>query len=355
MVAEGYHRPNQTHFRSFPLLTFRRPKTPRARSVVALVLCASVCLTFALPTSVSAKPGDFLSTSTTKRAATPRSAVRNTKTATSKPKIKQVSSSRARSRINVKLIRSIPRKVSSGFVPAVNGFSFANWASEAPQGVINVETLVRLFGTSTTCASVVEGSCHPTESASLLIERLNQILAEGRCEGMVALADELFRHPSLISSISPETTDTAGLSAEQASSEIAFWWATQITPEAARAAKTSRKMSPTRIVKTIAQRMKNRSGGTLGLYYKGKGHAVLPISITRSKFRAKISVYDSNFPDTIQYVNVNLRTNAWRYTAINSDGSVALNWRGKNSGGLDFVAPSARRTQYVGTLSLPTR
>jgi len=251
----------------------------------------------------------------------------------------------------MELIKSIPHEVSSGFTPAVNGFSFANWASDAPQGIIGVDTLVRLFGTTPTCASVVEGICNPSKNTTLLITRLNEILAEGRCEGMVALADELFRHPSSISSISTETSDIASLSADQASSEIGYWWATQITPDAAQAAQSSRKMTPTRIVKTISERIRSRSGGTLGLYYQGKGHAVLPISVKRSGFQAQISVYDSNIPNSIQFVDVNLRTNTWRYRAVNADGSIALNWRGENSGGLDFIAPSARLRQNVETLS----
>lgn len=351
MVAEGYPRLNQTHLRSFPLLTFRRPKTHRARIVVALGLCASVCLTFALPTSVSAEPADFRSTWPAIPAAHPKSVSQSAKAAKSKPKSSRVSVARAPNRIDLKLIRSIPREVSSGFTPEVNGFSFANWASDTPQGIISVDTLVRLFGTTPTCVSVVEGICNPSEQTTLLITRLNEILADGRCEGMVALADELFRHPASISSVSTETSDIASLSADQASSEIGYWWATQITPKAARAAQSSRKMSPARLVKTIAQRIKHKSGGTLGLYYKGKGHAVLPISVKRSGFRAQISVYDSNIPNTIQFVNVNLQTNTWRYKAINADGSIAVNWRGKNSGGLDFVAPSARRSQQVKTLS----
>ena len=300
---------------------------------------------------MSAEPADFRSTRPVAPTARQKSVSQSAKTATSKPKASRVSASRTRRRINLKLIKSIPREVSSGFSPAVNGFSFSNWASETAQPIITVDTLVRLFGTTPTCASVVEGICNPAEKTTLLITRLNEILTEGRCEGMVALADELFRHPTSISSVSDETSDIASLSADQASSEIGFWWATQITPDAARAAQTSRKMSPTRIVKTVSERIRKRSGGTLGLYYRGKGHAVLPISVKRSGFQAQISVYDSNIPNTIQFVNVNLRTNTWSYRAINADGSIALNWRGKNSGGLDFIAPSSRRTQQVKTLS----
>ncbi len=300
---------------------------------------------------MSAEPADFRSTWPVIPAAHPKSAAQSAKTATSKPKSSRISVARAPNRIDLKLIESIPHEVSSGFTPAVNGFSFSNWASETTQSIITVDTLVRLFGTTPTCASVVEGICNPAEKTTLLITRLNEILAEGRCEGMVALADELFRHPTSISSVSTETSNIASLSADQASSEIGYWWATQITPDAARAAQTSRKMTPTRIVKTISERIRNRSGGTLGLYYQGKGHAVLPISVKRSGFQAQISVYDSNIPNTIQFVDVNLRTNTWRYRAIDTNGLVVLNWRGGNSGGLDFIAPSTRRSQQVKTLS----
>jgi hypothetical protein len=318
---------------------------------VGLGLCATVCLTFALPSSLSAEPADFRSARPAVPAARPKSVSQSAKAATSKPKSSQISVARVANRIDLELVESIPREVSSGFTPTVNGFSFANWASETAQPIITVDTLVRLFGTTPTCASVVEGICNPAEKTTTLITRLNEILAEGRCEGMVALADEIFRRPTSISSVSTKTSDIASLSADQASSEIGYWWATQITPDAARAAQTSRKMTPTEIVKTISERIMNKSGGTLGLYYQGEGHAVLPISVKRSGFQAQISVYDSNIPNTIQFVDVNLQTNTWSYRSVNEDRSIALNWSGENSGGLDLIAPSTRRSQQVKTLS----
>ncbi len=339
------------------MLTFLRPNTSRVRVAAALGLSAALFLTLCLPSHLSAQRID---TQIVQSASPIRSAVpaaqdaKTTKAAAKKTKVSRSSGFRAPSRRALKLIKSIPRRVSSGFEPSVNGFSFANWSTETSQPIITVETLVRMFGTSSTCTSVVEGICVPSDDATALVNRLNEYLTYGRCEGMVALADELFRNPSTISSITSETSNISDLSAEVASSEIATWWATQIMPDVSKAAKKSRKLTPTQIVKRISVRMKQKSGGTLGMYYKGKGHAVLPIAITRSKYRAKISVYDSNFPNTIQVVRVNLLKNTWRYRAVSSDGTVALNWNGKNSGGLDFVSPQDRKNHQVTSLSIIT-
>lgn len=279
---------------------------------------------------------------------------KTSKVRSKKTKTSRAPGFRAPSRRTLKYIKSIPRQVSSGFEPSVNGFSFANWATETSQPIITVNTLVRMFGTSPTCASFVDGNCVPSDNATVLVNRLNEYLAYGRCEGMVALADELFRNPSAISSISSETSNVSGLSAEVASEEIATWWATQIMPDVTKAAKKTRKLTPAQIVKRIAVRMKHKNAGTLGMYYKGRGHAVLPIAVKRSKYRAKISVYDSNFPNTIQVVRVNLIKNTWRYRVTSSDGSVVLNWKGKNSGGLDLVSPRARKNHHVKSLSIVT-
>lgn len=258
---------------------------------------------------------------------------------------------RVPNRKRLKVIRSIPTRVSSGFTPAINGFSFANWATDTVHPTITVDTLVRLFGSTATCETFADNVCTPYIKAVELVNQLNVILAEGRCEGMVALADELFRHPEAIGALATDSSITSSLTSEVSAKEIAYWWATQIIPSANKAATTTRKLSPTKIVQSVARRLKNASGGTLGLYYNGKGHAVLPIAVNRTQYIAKISVYDSNIPNIVQYVYVNLRNNKWKYRAIADDGTIVLDWKGRNAGGLDLVAPSARTMQSVKNFS----
>jgi hypothetical protein len=348
------------------MLTIRRPKSGRTLVALALGVLLTVVLGVSSPTRVLAEPvvprpvrSGNVDKATPKPSARPAAHTTNKKSTARKttarpthrkPKARQAF--RKPSPARLKFIKSIPRRVSSGFDPRFHGFSFANWSSDTAATAISIDTLVRLFGTSSICEAVENGSCVPFAKASALVDRLNMLLATGRCEGMVALADELFRHPEMISSISAETTHISGLSPEAASSEIAFWWATQITPQANKAAKATRKMTPTRIVKTIARRIKLGTGGTLGMYYKGMGHAVLPIAVARKGYIAKVSVYDSNTPNTVQYLYVNLRTNKWKYRAIAEDGTVLINWRGRNAGGLDLVAPVARKSQIVTSFSI---
>ena len=253
-----------------------------------------------------------------------------------------------------KLIKSIPARVSSGFTPSVNGFSFANWSTDVAEPTITINTLIRLFGVGSTCESFDQGVCIPFKKALSLMDQLNVVLANGRCEGMVALADELFRHPQLLARISSTGSGISSLTPEETSNEIAYWWATQIMPKATKFAETSRTMSPAKIVQTISRRLMKSSGTTLGMYFKGKGHSVLPIAVARTRYAATISVYDSNTPKMVQYVHVNLRTNTWRYRSVSADGALLLNWHGRNSGGLDIVTPAARAIQSVTSFSQAT-
>lgn len=328
------------------MLTFRRPQMNVLRTFFASTI-AAIFLLVAIPHSAQA---DSHTPVLTRGEVVGESGVVSVQAA-KKAKTRRPSSVRMPSRENMKIIKSIPMRVSSGFTPAINGFSFSNWASDTVQSTITVNTLIRLFGTSSTCETFEDNVCTPFPKAAALIGQLNVILAEGRCEGMVALADELFRHPGAIANIAPDGSMTSTLTPEAASQEIAYWWATQIIPNANKAAKATRKMSPTKIVQMVAGRLKTASGGTLGLYYKGKGHAVLPIAVKRTEFIAEISVYDSNIPNTVQYIYVNLRNNEWKYRAIADDGTIVLNWNGRNAGGLDLVAPAARTSQSVNLFS----
>ena len=329
------------------MLTFRRPKLNVSRTFFASAV-AAMSLLVAIPHSAQAESHSPVFTRSEVVSKSGVAPVRATKKATTR----RPSIARMPSRKRLKVIRSIPKRVSSGFTPAINGFSFANWATDTVQPTITVDTLVRLFGASSTCETFEDNVCVPYIKAAELVDQLNVILAEGRCEGMVALADELFRHPAAIASLAPDSSLASSLTPEATAKEIAYWWATQIIPSASKAANTTRKMSPTKIVQTVARRLKTASGGTLGLYYKGKGHAVLPIAVKRTRYIAKISVYDSNIPNTVQHIYVNLRNNKWKYRAIANDGTIMLNWKGRNAGGLDLVAPAARSTQSVNIFSL---
>ena len=329
------------------MLTFRRPKMNASRTFLASAV-AAISLLVAVPHSAQAESQSPVFTRS-EVVSKPRTvSVRATKKTTAR----RPSIVRAPSRKRLKVIRSIPKRVSSGFTPSLNGFSFANWATDTVQPTITVDTLVRLFGSTSTCETFEDNVCIPYIKAVELVDQLNVILAEGRCEGMVALADELFRRPGAIAAFSPDSSLTSTLTPEATAKEIAYWWATQIMPSANKAATTTRKLSPTRIVQAVARRLKNASGGTLGLYYKGKGHAVLPIAVKRTHYIAKISVYDSNIPNTVQYIYVNLRNNKWKYRPIADDGTIVLDWKGRNAGGLDLVAPVARTTQSVNIFSM---
>jgi hypothetical protein len=136
-----------------------------------------------------------------------------------------------------------------------------------------------------------------------------------------------------------------GLSKQEADSNILYWWASQILPSVTAASESTKQLAPTELLPLIASGIANGSSSTLGLYYQGLGHTLLPIKQVQNGNVVTVDVYDSNTPNTTQHVLINSAKNSWSYTAVDASGNTVMNWAGAGAGSLDVIPMSARQPQ----------
>ena len=230
-----------------------------------------------------------------------------------------------------------PRIVTaSGFNPAINGFSFANWQSGSLSEETSISLLIQLFGEQSICQTLnADHSCAPFPKAKQFSQQFADTIAFGRCEGMVVLASTMFASGKTAS----------GLSKQEVDSSILYWWASQILPSVTAASESTKQLTPTELLPLIQQGISNASSSTLGLYDQGQGHTLLPIRQEQNGNVVTVHVYDSNTPLIAQQVLINTAKNSWSYTAVDAAGDVVMKWAGSGAGTLDVVPMSARQPQ----------
>ena len=95
--------------------------------------------------------------------------------------------------------------VYDGFDPAVNGFSFANWAAV---GTVDATSLVALFGEEAVCAETTAEGCVLFPAAEQWAAQVNEAMVGGRCEGMAVMAQRLFSNSASLIDLDPAATST---------------------------------------------------------------------------------------------------------------------------------------------------
>lgn len=233
--------------------------------------------------------------------------------------------------------KRLPRMVTmSGFNPAVNGFSFANWQSSSLSEETSISLLVQLFGEQSICQTVsADHSCNPFPKAKEFSQQFADTISYGRCEGMVVLASTMFASGK----------PAIGLSKQEADSSILYWWASQILPSVTAASESTKRLTPTELLPLISNGISHGASSTLGLYYRGLGHTLLPIKQVQNGNVVTIDVYDSNTPLVTQHVLINTASNSWSYTAADVSGNMVMDWTGSGAGSLDVISQSARLPQ----------
>jgi hypothetical protein len=230
-----------------------------------------------------------------------------------------------------------PRMVStSGFTPVAHGFSFANWQGGSLSEETSISLLIQLFGEQSVCQTVsADHSCTPFPKAKEYARQFADTIAFGRCEGMVVLASSMFGNGK----------QAAGLSKQEVDASILYWWASQILPSVTAASENTKQLTPAELLPLIASGIANKSSSTLGLYYQGLGHTLLPIRQVQNGNVVTVDVYDSNTPLVTQQVLINTVKNSWSYTSIDASGNTVMQWSGTGTGSLDVIAMSARQPQ----------
>ncbi|HWQ20412.1 MAG TPA: hypothetical protein VN455_11585 [Methanotrichaceae archaeon] len=207
-------------------------------------------------------------------------------------------------------------RVTNGFSPKIDGFSFENYGRSVQYGSdgLTPAELQRMFGDKV-CACKTGGECILTPPARRWMDKNNE--PSGHCQGMAMLSTLMY-----YGKISPTefgADEVYELSIEDnkpLQHEIAYWAATPATTN--KDVDASPKAVLDNLTRSLKEGMNASEWWTLGVYrpdWNG-GHAITPFGVEDTgddQFR--IMVYDNNWPGETRYVDVDGEYNTWSYNA----------------------------------------
>ena len=202
--------------------------------------------------------------------------------------------------------------ITNGFDPMRDGFGFANWGEP---GNIGATEMIALFGRDNVCASGSGDSCVLFPAAEQWAAQINESMAGGHCEGMAVLSARLFLGANALTQLDPNAQSTFDLdpSDGDVTSAIEMWFATQYLEPVIQAYKSYQKLSPTEIASALIDGLNDGAGYTLGIYSDDGGHAVTPLGVSLEGDQVAISIYDNNYPGTVQRVMIDPDAETWSY------------------------------------------
>lgn len=240
--------------------------------------------------------------------------------------------------------------IDTGFRFTADDFKFANWAGlDADTEELRIDTLVRMYGADDVCEDGIADPCTPLPNAAQTLEQWEESLMGGRCEGLAALALRYFLGVESVAATEPGAATTFDLTKERAALEddINYWWATQYAHEVQEATEKSRRLEPVELVSSLVDGLKKRDGQTIGIYGPEHGHAVTPYAVTKVDDTYRIHIYDNNFPTEPKFIEVDTRSNTWKYdwAGMNPDGSFET-WTG-GKGDIELTPMSSRTGPFT--------
>ncbi|MCX6413964.1 MAG: hypothetical protein NTU77_05110, partial [Actinobacteria bacterium] len=225
---------------------------------------------------------------------------------------------------------------------AVNGFSFANWAAV---GTVDATSLVALFGEEAVCAETTAEGCVLFPAAEQWASQVNEAMVGGHCEGMAVMAQRLFTNSASLTDLDPAATMTFDLSKDDpdVTGAIDFWWTTQMFVPVQEAYMAFHELEPSEVAKALAAGIAEGKNYTLAIYSdKGSGHSITPFAVVFNGKTYAISVYDNNYPGTVQQIVVDPETERWSYAAgATTPGAPTDGWEGGKAT-IDLTPMAAR-------------
>lgn len=225
-------------------------------------------------------------------------------------------------------------------------FSFENWAGhEYDSDHFGFEEMLAAFGEKRICRSTDSGQCKVSADGQVIQKMLDDLIANGRCEGLVALgALYATKRGPAPASFGVDTLADLSPEIETFGNVIDYWWSTQFTKGAVEAASSSRTRSLREVLGALIDSLQAGDGATLGLYYKGHGHGVLPVAVTKANdTHFDVHVWDSNAPQELRLVQIDLATGTWIFDKGAQSGDAAESvWTG-TGGSIDFTRLADRR------------
>ena len=237
-----------------------------------------------------------------------------------------------------------------GFV-ATDTFGFENWGgNKYDNDEFGVGEMVALYGVEQVCSEYTDDSCVMNPGATQRMTELDAMLRSGRCEGMAVMANRFKLGLNSTGDFRPEAEVAAALRPADPFlvDLISYWWATQFNEETLNTTAKFRALTPSQLAKEIAAGLEANAGYTMGIYFEGSGHALLPVAVRLvDEGTFEIDVYDSNTPATINKVLIDVDSETWSYEfgAVNGDQDAKV-WSG-TTGSMDITPMSAREGQSV--------
>lgn len=210
-----------------------------------------------------------------------------------------------------------PYAADSGFRPAKDGFSFANYGSDAGPAELTAARLVELFGNKV-CASQTGGTCQLTPPAERWRQQMNMLLGFGHCEGMAVLSTFLFAKQSGLTPAQfgaatiPELQITNNVALQ---TEIAKWASTQVLLPT-RFGEYGSQNTPKEVLEKLRQMWSAGKYPTLLLRRLDilDGHSFVPYQIIdKGNNSVGLMVYDPDYPKQEREVTIDLNTESWSY------------------------------------------
>jgi len=200
-----------------------------------------------------------------------------------------------------------------GFDPAVHGFGFANWAEV---GRISSTEMIALFGRNNVCAPGPKSKCELLPAAAQWATQVNEAMAGGHCEGMAVLATRLHRGDENIVGLDPDVDTTFELDPldPDVRSAIETWFATQYLDPVVNAYQSYQQLTPSDLAVALFEGLADDTGYTMGIYSEeGLGHAITPIGVSFVDDQIAVSIYDNNYPGTVQRILIDPEDESWSY------------------------------------------
>jgi hypothetical protein len=211
-----------------------------------------------------------------------------------------------------------PDAVTSGFDPAVDAFSFANYGDDLDAVDLTPAEMQRMFGDDV-CTNTV-GGCTLSPPARQWMEKTNGYMTGGRCEGMAVLSSLFYfgySDPGTFGADAVNELEIVGNEALQR--EIAYWWATQMTyPASSRAVMDSPSQVLDTLIETFSQGGDAADSWTIGIFKRDGtgGHAVTPYAVEDAGDGTyKVFVYDNNYASQGRILTIDRNADTWQYKA----------------------------------------
>jgi hypothetical protein len=236
-----------------------------------------------------------------------------------------------------------------GFRPDYDGFQFENYGGDVPVTNLTANDLRRMFGDGA-CASIQGEDCILTPAGQQWMEQVNQGMGGGHCEGMAVLSNLFYTKKVDVTAFGAATVPELQIQDnERLQREIAYWFTTQATQPAREGIVAQ---TPSGVVNTLMTAFAAGPEGSetyaVGFYKRDRtgGHAVTPYAVEdRGDGVYWIMIYDNNYPKAARAIEVDTKTDTWRYSGSTNPAEPADEYEGDAGTQTLELAPIEPRLQ----------